>query len=345
MILGTVYKEGHSNNSLFKKVDVTHKYNPLGADIYMRDLFLDSGICINTQDLNKDKSIAFKLFFEVHDLQKITSNQPNYLIALECPTINPNNRNHALISKFDRVFSWDKEGLGWHHGYEQIFFPSSLEHDVFFKSYKDRDGFLCLINANKSFKNNVNGDLYRERYSFIKWIERAFPDAFNLYGIGWNKPYVETGFKGKLKRNILRLATKAIGYRPFPSYQGEVKSKNTVYENHKFSICYENMDGYEYYITEKIIDSLMAGCVPIYWGASKIAEFIPDDCFIDRKSFSSNDELISYLISINENEYARYQENIMHFLNHQANDYFSYQNTFGLVVERVAADLRYHDQS
>lgn len=57
---------------------------------------------------------------------------------------------------------------------------------------------------------------------------------------------------------------------------------NTLYEVHnnnklsylsqfKFNLCPENSN-YEGYVTEKIFDSLSAGCVPIYWGANNKPE-------------------------------------------------------------------------
>lgn len=37
-------------------------------------------------------------------------------------------------------------------------------------------------------------------------------------------------------------------------------------KKYKFNICPENSDN-QYYVTEKLIHSIMAGCIPIYWGA------------------------------------------------------------------------------
>ena len=39
------------------------------------------------------------------------------------------------------------------------------------------------------------------------------------------------------------------------------------------------------YITEKIFDSFAAWCVPVYWGASNVTDYIPEGCFIDRRKF------------------------------------------------------------
>jgi len=43
-------------------------------------------------------------------------------------------------------------------------------------------------------------------------------------------------------------------------------------QNYKFNICPENTDT-RGYITEKIIDSFLAGCIPIYWSEKNFADF------------------------------------------------------------------------
>ena len=55
----------------------------------------------------------------------------------------------------------------------------------------------------------------------------------------------------------------------------------------KFSFCYENAEGPDGYITEKILDCLIAGVVPIYWGPKNINHWINEDIFIkDLQTFN-----------------------------------------------------------
>lgn len=42
-------------------------------------------------------------------------------------------------------------------------------------------------------------------------------------------------------------------------------------KNYKFNICPENTNG-QYYVTEKLVDAIRAGCIPIYWGANNNPE-------------------------------------------------------------------------
>jgi hypothetical protein len=72
--------------------------------------------------------------------------------------------------------------------------------------------------------------------------------------------------------------------------------------NYKFALCFENLE-FHGYVTEKVIDCLLAGVVPIYWGAPDIQEFIPEGCFIDARKFSSLEVLDAHLGKISEVEW------------------------------------------
>ena len=96
------------------------------------------------------------------------------------------------------------------------------------------------------------------------------------------------------------------------------KYKNKFIVNHeklkeyKFSICFENFacDGW---ITEKIFDSLFAGCVPVYWGAGDVTNFIPPGTFIDFRDFKDFEELERFLVTMDEKTYYGYIEKINAF--------------------------------
>lgn len=90
---------------------------------------------------------------------------------------------------------------------------------------------------------------------------------------------------------------------------GEVgweKSKIDFISNYKFTIAVENSntDGY---ITEKLLDPLLAGSVPIYWGSNGNTTPFPKDCMICVNDFDSFEELIARIKEVDENdeEYLR----------------------------------------
>ena len=59
---------------------------------------------------------------------------------------------------------------------------------------------------------------------------------------------------------------------------------------------------------------MAAGCVPIYWGAPNVLDFIPKESFIDFRDFMDYKKLDEYLKSINEKIYTEYLFSIEKFM-------------------------------
>lgn len=88
------------------------------------------------------------------------------------------------------------------------------------------------------------------------------------------------------------------GTIPLPWAVGKVKWLESFW----FNLCYENTLA-PHYVTEKIWHSLMAGCVPVYYGAgSTIAEDFPENSFVDGSKYDDPNHLIDYLMQMDETE-------------------------------------------
>lgn len=78
---------------------------------------------------------------------------------------------------------------------------------------------------------------------------------------------------------------------------------------YRFNIAFENkaLPGY---LTEKLIDPLVARVVPIYWGAQLAPEIINPDCFIHARDFPDLDALARYVHALDSDpeRYRRYLE-------------------------------------
>lgn len=336
MIYGNIIAEGHDHNSMFAAEDRTHRYNPTHTFRLLREAFLAQGIEINTPDLNQGRAVAFDLHIEGR--QFVADGIPKYLIALENPNINRLNESHEYCRRFARVFAWDARLFDLPN-LVKILIPYRITAEPF-PDFAARDIFSCLINANKAFRAPLTTDLYLERISTIRWYEEHAPDKFQLYGMGWTKPAPAFDAWGKAKRRVARLRTQLFGYQPFPSYRGEVRDKGEVLRRSKFSYCYENSRDLTNYITEKIFDSLVSGCVPIYWGADNVLEYLPADCFIDRRSFKDTAAVHQFLLSISAEKYAAYQANIARFLQGDTARMFDAAQFVATVVQHVADDVR-----
>ena len=79
------------------------------------------------------------------------------------------------------------------------------------------------------------------------------------------------------------------GYNP-------IKSKSIGLNDYLFSIVVENCKE-DYYFTEKLIDCLITGTIPIYWGCPSIDSFFNNDGII---RFETVEDLFLILSNIND---------------------------------------------
>lgn len=74
-----------------------------------------------------------------------------------------------------------------------------------------------------------------------------------------------------------------------------------LYTNYKFTLALENFlqDGY---ITEKIINSLIAGSIPIYWGSNDVFKYINKNRVIYIMDYNNDQELIERITEIDNSD-------------------------------------------
>lgn len=99
------------------------------------------------------------------------------------------------------------------------------------------------------------------------------------------------------------------------------------------------------YVTEKILDCLCMGIVPIYMGASNIDDYVPKDCFIKYESFGSLHELEKYLKEMDEIQYNHFLDAAKLYLSTgRADEVFSME-AFGRHVldayEAMTGEIRF----
>lgn len=71
--------------------------------------------------------------------------------------------------------------------------------------------------------------------------------------------------------------------------------------HYQYGLCIENAK-FSGYVTEKIIDCLVAGVIPLYMGAPDIDKYIPEECFVDLRKYANWDDLQTYLQEMSEKE-------------------------------------------
>ena len=63
----------------------------------------------------------------------------------------------------------------------------------------------------------------------------------------------------------------------------------------KFNLSFENTNS-DGYVTEKILHSLYAGSIPIYWGSSQAKKDFNPDSFIYHGDFKNDSDLIDNIL-------------------------------------------------
>jgi len=87
---------------------------------------------------------------------------------------------------------------------------------------------------------------------------------------------------------------------------GPVANKMEFISKYKFSISFENTS-HQGYTTEKIIEPMYAGSMPVYWGNPEIAMDFNTQSFLNWHEFGSDKALIDRIIELDQNE-SLYEE-------------------------------------
>ena len=237
-----------------------------------------------------------------------------FLLRLEPPSVFPAQYRKSVENKYGSIFTpgsiLQNSGnfYGWpyqihadptiptayRNGIEHI-----LAHSQFdYRDWSQRELFLTMIAANKVAPSTDEN--YGLRRKFARDLD--FSD-FHLYGALWNE-----SMRLKLRH---RLAVTYFAIRQgtlpnlasvygnlffkYPRSLGFVSDKHEVLKNSKFSLVIENSDTY---VSEKLFDSIINGCIPVYFGPKLSVVGLPDDVAIQ---YDGPDSKISqYLEEISE---------------------------------------------
>lgn len=290
--------------------------------------FAAQGIDLVASDLNSSEDFEFYLFSDMPkvDLTKINP-EKSYLMIMETDIIRPDNWVMSNHKYFKKIFTWNNDLVDDKKYFKHNF---SRAGKTDFLSFKERKKLCTLISGNKAVDHPL--ELYSLRLDLIHFFENKSED-FDFYGMGWDRFY----FRGpRFIRALNRITALQKFLAPkFKTYKGMVDRKLDVLKQYKFSICFENGKEIPGYITEKIFDSLAAGCVPVYYGAPDVTRHIPKDCFIDYRDFASKDDLYNYMKNMSEAEFNQYIESINKYLASEQFKEFSPEFNAAVVVKEI----------
>jgi hypothetical protein len=220
----------------------------------------------------------------------------------------------------------------------EVFYRGNVDKSLFdYQNWVGREFFLTMINANKV--SPVKEENYSLRRKFARVLDSG---DFAVFGDYWDSSL--------LSKVWLRIATLAFSikslYPPnlrhvygnlhwrFPSSRGVISDKQIVLAASKFSLVIENDDSY---VSEKIFDALVNGCIPVYFGPRLSSSILPSPLLIRYQGRPS--ELTSFLKELTASEI---QEYLREMLNYISSDSFGSKWNKKSVYNECAAAISSH---
>lgn len=326
-------------NSMYERVPWNLSFN---FWIHLRDELLGLGYELKTSDNNSLKNCEWVFFFDEVSIYpykglrgfiskliaviqgkavkrnlykeciKAGMQDRMALFLWEPPSVLPENWNRQLFNKFKHIFTWNDNFIQYDNIHKIYWVQNKTIPDIPNIPFNKKK-LLVNISMNKHSKHPR--ELYSERIKAIQYFEQTQPNNFDLFGIGWEKQEIGANKKAK-------------GSEAFSSYKGEVANKWEILPYYKFSLCYENIYDEPGFVTEKIFDCFHSGCIPIYWGANNISEYVDENTFIDRRKFKNYKELEDFLLAIDEEKYTEMQLCIESYLKSERFSAFHPENFF-----------------
>jgi len=347
-------------NEMFNPNSPFNRDNCHAPYFYMREVLQSKGIEVHTADylMSGEKANKTNVYFSFETLKnfkELAKRKDTILsgfITIEAPIVHPSTyRALPEVSKyFKRVYAYSTGEALEHFGcgglkFEKFFIPQPY-NQVFDElwSRKDRK-FLTMVVANKLPRIYWN-ELFTERYRVLEFFSQY--GEIDLYGKGWDQmPYrVGEFWAPATAMRLYRFVRENIPFVPRHPiekvlqqvYKGAVKSKYEVMSHYAFAFCYENMV-LKGWLNEKIFDAFYVGTIPIYWGATDVTDWIPEECFIDKRKYPTYTDLRSYLKSLSEKDIQRYKENARDFVSSGKFKPFSKQSFAKIFTDAIQQDL------
>lgn len=208
----------------------------------------------------------------------------------------------SYYSLFSRVYTWD-DSLVDNIKFFKYYYPYLMPMRTDLPLFEDRK--FCTM---------VASQWHPHRIQIINFFENKPQGEFEFYGF-WGYP--SKNYIGSI-----------------PGTHSGVE-KTAILKTYRFCICFENSVQFKGYVTEKIFCCFAAGCVPVYYGATNIEEYIPKNCYVDYRDFSNDEELYQHLKNMPKDIFEEYLTNIRIFLQSEKAQLFSPENFDKTFLEAI----------
>ena len=241
-----------------------------------------------------DKKKTINIFFEdchyyqvntiLNTLKKkykvnITNNKPDYLFydVFGCNHTNQKYNNSIKIAFFTENQIPD---------FKIADYAVAQSHINYLDRYFLRPKFINRAKNNyfQNVKNKILNSTIKTKFCAAVISNYLFTDFFRLKFIKELNKYKQVDMGGKYLNNV-----------------GYISDKKEFLSSYKFSISMENTEG-DGYTSEKIIDSFLAGTIPIYYGNYIVDEFINPKAFILIRGEKDMIQKIEYIKKIDQDD-------------------------------------------
>lgn len=306
------------------------------------------GIAFNTHDITPPQEADLVICLdEVPAFKKMNvTGKPACLIISEPPVYAPQNWDPANHGAFEKVFTYDKD-LVTSPKYVHYVFAIDFESHKSFPLVTDelyvRRQLCCLIAGALQVTAPEKGSrsLLYERYKTANYFAKHHSNEFDIYGRNLiNQKFEYFKGAGILRKLKLTPLVKLVAAQKAKYIKGAFKGsippleKLDYHHRYNFSICYDN-SAIRGCISERIFDCFISKSVPVYCGAPDIGDYIPRECFIDRNSFSSYEDLYKFIRSMNYSAYLNYLEAIELFLKSPQITLFTTQHYVNTLISNL----------
>ena len=176
---------------------------------------------------------------------------------------------HCALRLTYHADAWNGKNILPFNGYAVDTYELSKSDpaDILSKS----SGFTLL--GTNHFRD-FEGELYSLRREAVAFFSEENPALLSLGGRGWD------GFK-----------IKSIG---------PVANKGEFLRQRQFNFCFENCASVAGYITEKLLEAILCGCIPIYFSVGHDKDLIPPHVYINAAEFENWNALVAHCLSLTD---------------------------------------------
>lgn len=264
---------------------------------FLRWNYLDKTIYQIHENSNLD--IDWDLIVVYNNLKKETSLNTNTSIFIGGEPPSNSLYTKKFLKQFDKCYT--SHVINYKNHINS--YPFTLP--LYGKNFNQRDNIFKIDNIYQTKKSKKISfiltdkkdlSLQKKRVELAKLLNKVFPGQIDFFG---------RGFK-------------------------EINDKREGLDDYMFSICIENSSIHNYW-TEKLSDPIIAGCVPIYFGAPNINDLFDGIIKIDIFNTKSSLTLIKHILNKSRSVYDKYS--IYSLINR--NKVLYEYNIFNLIYEHT----------